>query len=130
MVLREDAERSFCWEAESCQISLDEDAVDAVFSLAQELRVVDFVLREGMKADYQMQDRKCVFEFKEVCAPFVDDEPDPTLNYLVDSLGRKLYDISDKLLICGTHPPLFDYLMDNMGRKLYDISGKLLLEKE
>lgn len=23
----------------------------------------------------------------------------PTLNYLVDSLGRKLYDISDKLLI-------------------------------
>lgn len=54
----------------------------------------------------------------------------PTLNYLMDSLGRKLYDISDKLLICGTQPPLFDYLMDNMGRKLYDISGKLLLEKE
>lgn len=23
----------------------------------------------------------------------------PTLNYLMDSLGRKLYDISDKLLI-------------------------------
>ena len=59
-------------EAESYQFSLNEDAVDAVLSIAEELRVADFVLREGMKADYQMHDRKCVFKFKEVCAPLVD----------------------------------------------------------
>lgn len=33
-------------------------------------------------------------------------------------------------IICGIQKPILHYLMDNLGRKLYDSKGELLLAKK
>lgn len=64
-------------------------------------------------------------EHLRISANLVCSAQKPTLNYLMDSLGRKLYDISDKVLLVSKE----NTLRDRLGRNLYDIRGELLILK-
>lgn len=66
---------------------------------------------------------RSVDEHLRISASIVCNAQKPTLNYLMDSLGRKLYDISGKVLLVSKE----NNLRDRLGRNLYDIRGELLI---